>query len=52
MITIKDKGNYFLVTLDGLESVTYAKSQNGFRTKEELENYLTNRRKIYEEGGN
>jgi hypothetical protein len=52
MIKIKDKGDYFLVTLDGLESITYAKSESGFRTKEELENYLDNRRKIYAEWGN
>lgn len=42
MIIIKDKGDYFLVTVDGLESITYAKSENGFRTKEELQNYLIN----------
>lgn len=52
MIKIEDKGTYFLVTLDGLESLTYAKSNDGFRTKEELQNYLDNRRKMFEEWGN
>ena len=38
--TIQDKGDHWKVTFDGLESVFYTKSHDGFQTKEELSNWI------------
>ena len=43
MIKITDCGDYFKITFDGLEVMTYPKSLGGFKTKEKIREWLRNK---------